>query len=172
MIVRMCCALALVALVAGPAPLSAAPLAELISMRTDDKVLLHGLHYSPATASRSAVIHVPGGPGAFYSIQDVAPLAEALTRNGYHFFSVNLRTAGTNGMLYARFEDSQPDIAAMVRFAKEKGCDQIVFLAVSLSAARAFHYLSQTREPAVKAVVLAGAVSSPYLEAQLRWNPA
>lgn len=44
-------------------PADAAPVAELVSMRTDDRVLLHGLHYRPQQQSQSVVIQVPGGPG-------------------------------------------------------------------------------------------------------------
>ena len=80
---------------AGASPATATPLAELFAMQTKDGVLLHGLHYRPARESHTVVIHLPGGPGAFYSPQDMAPLAEVLTRNDIHFLSVNLRTAGT-----------------------------------------------------------------------------
>lgn len=151
-------------------PARAAPLAELVSMRTDDRVLLHGLHYRPEQQSHSVVIQVPGGPGAFYSMQDMSPLAEALNRNGYHFISMNLRTAGANGMLYAKFEDCLLDIAAAVKHAKDKGLTNIILLVPSLSAPRAFYYLAKSKEPAIKGLVLVGAIMSPYLEAQLRWS--
>jgi dipeptidyl aminopeptidase/acylaminoacyl peptidase len=71
---------------------TAAPLAELVAMRTTDGLLLHGLHYRPDRPSTTVVIHVPGGPGAFYSIQDMAPVASELTANGYHFLSVTSST--------------------------------------------------------------------------------
>ena len=163
-------AIALVVALAGPRQLAAAPTAELFTMKTVDGVLLHGLHYRPQRNSTSAVIHVPGGPGAFYSAQDMAPLAQALTGDGIHFLSVNLRTAGTNGMYYAKFEEYPLDIAAAVRYAKDEGLTDIVLLGHSLSSARVFYYFSQTREPAIKALIVSSGITSPYLESQLRWS--
>ena len=79
-------------------------------------------------------------------MQDMSPLAEALNRNGYHFISMNLRTAGANGMLYAKFEDCLLDIAAAVKHAKDKGLTNIILLVPSLSAPRAFYYLAKAKE--------------------------
>lgn len=149
-----------------------APLAELVAMRTSDGVLLHGLHYRPEQPSATVVIHVPGGPGAFYSIQDMAPVAAELTENGYHFLSVNTRTAGANGMMYARFEDYRLDLEAAVQLALVRGMTGIVLLGQSLGTARAVHYQSATEQPAVEALVLTAPIPSPYLEAQARWNEA
>lgn len=141
-------------------------------MRTSDGVLLHGLHYRPQQPSATVVIHVPGGPGAFYSIQDMAPVAAALTENGYHFLSVNTRTAGANGMMYARFEDYRLDLEAAVQLALGRGLTGIVLLGQSLGTARAVYYQAKTGQPAVEALVLTAPIPSPYLEAQARWNEA
>lgn len=163
---------ALAAAIGAPAQLAAAPVAELFAMKTEDGVLLHGLHYRPPRNSTAVVIHLPGGPGAFYSPQDMAPLADALTRGGVHFLSVNLRTAGTNGMYYANFEEYPLDIAAAVRYAKDQGLTNIILLGHSLSSARVFYYLSKVQEPAIRAVIVSSGITSPYLESQLRWDAA
>jgi len=162
----------LAAAVGAPAQIAAAPVAELFAVTTDDGVLLHGLHYRPQGDSQFVVIHLPGGPGAFYSPQDMAPLATALNRTNFHFLSVNLRTAGTNGMYYARFEDYPLDIAAAVRYAKDQGLRNIILLGHSLSATRAFYYLTRVGEPAIKGVIVSAGITSPYLESQMRWNEA
>lgn len=165
-------ALAAFALAGATVSAPAAPLAELVAFRTADRVLLHALHYAPAKPSVRAVIHVPGGPGAFASPQDMAPLAAALVADGIHFFSINLRTAGANGMLYAKFEDARQDIAAAVELARRHGITEVVLLGHSLGSARVLHYLAESDDRSVRAVVLTGAITSPYLEAQMRWNEA
>lgn len=152
----------------------AAPLAELIGVKTEDGVLLNGLHYRPAAPSHTVVIHIPGGPGAFYGMQDMNPMAAALMANGHHFLSMNTRTAGSGGfatMAHAKFEDYRYDVAAAVAYAKQQGLTEIVLLGHSLGSARVVYFLAQTREPSVRGIILSGAITSPYLEAQMRWNP-
>ncbi len=158
----------LLLLMIAPLTASAAPLAELFGTRTSDGVLLHGLHYSPRNPSTTAVIHLPGGPGAFYSIQDMAPLAQSLQQADYHFFTVNTRTAGTNGMMYARFEDYEKDVAAAVQYALGTGMKDIILLGQSLGSVRAVYYTAMTGDTAIKALILCSAIPSPYLEAQAR----
>lgn len=153
-----------------PAGAGEPPLAELVAMSTSDGMLLHGLHYRPQAASATVVIHVPGGPGAFYSVQDMAPVAAALTASGYHFLSTNTRTAGANGMMFARFEDYALDLEAAVRLAQKRGLSEIVLLGQSLGSSRAAYYLSKAPRPEVKALVLTAPIPSPYLEAQARWD--
>lgn len=147
------------------------PKAELVYAFTADHVLLHGLLYAPEKPSRSIVIHLPGGPGSFYSLQDMGPLAQDLNAKGYNFLSINLRSAGANGILFTKFEDYFDDVAAAIQLAKSRGMTDIVLLGHSLSTPRAFYYMSRTHDPAVRALVLSGVITSPYQEAQLRWNP-
>ncbi len=148
------------------------PLAELVGTKTEDGVPLFGLHYSPKVKSNTVVIHVPGGPGAFASAQDMAPLATALTRQGFHFLSFNLRTAGANGMFYAKSEDYPLDVKALVSYAKSQGLTNIILLGHSLSSARVFYYLSLNKDPAIKGVIVSSGITSPYLESQMRWDQA
>jgi len=164
------CLVALLLFIGTASAITASPLAELVGVKTEDGVPLFGLHYRPAVKSTSVVIHLPGGPGAFASSQDMAPLALALNRNGYHFLSFNLRTAGANGMIYAKSDEYLKDIAAIVAYAKEKGLTNIILLGHSLSSARAFYYLAQTHEPMVKGIIVSAGITSPYQEAQMRWN--
>jgi len=168
-------AAAFVALEPGAA---AAPLAELVSARTSDDVLLHGLLYSPPTRSSRVVIHIPGGPGSFYSVQDMAPMAEALNHAGWHFLSMNCRTAGSGfeALAHARFEDYREDVAAAVELARRHGLTNVVLLGHSLGTARVAYYVAGRADAApsgvrLLGVVLGGSILSPYLEAQLRWSP-
>lgn len=173
--VRRSSLLSLVLLACTAMHAGAAPLAELIGTKTEDGVLLNGLHYRPNVPSQTVVIHIPGGPGAFYGMQDMNPMAAALTANGYHFLSMNTRTAGAGGfatMAHAKFEDYRHDVAAAVAYGRQQGLTEIVLLGHSLGAARVVYYLAQAREPGVRGIVLSGAITSPYLEAQMRWNAA
>lgn len=147
-------------------------LGELVGTMTDDHVPLFGMHYYADRPSDTVVIHVPGGPGAFASAQDMAPLAAALNRNGIHFMAFNLRTAGMNGMFYARTDDYLHDIAGILQFAKERGMKNIILLGHSLSSARVFYYFSKNKDPGIKAIIVSSGIDSPYLEAQMRWNDA
>jgi pimeloyl-ACP methyl ester carboxylesterase len=151
----------------GVAHESVAPKAELVSVMTDDKV---PLFYTPAEETAYAVLHIPGGPGAFYSAQDMGPLAARLNRDHYAFLTMNMRTAGN--MEYARFEDYLLDVGAAIRLAHERGFSHLILLGHSLGSARAVYYLAKTQDPSVKGLVLSGVITSPYLEAQMRWNSA
>ncbi len=164
--VMIFCSLAFVV----PANAKEAPRAELVSTFTADHVLLHGLLYPASKPSRSVVLHLPGGPGSFYSMQDMAPLARDLNAKGYNFLSINLRSAGANGILFTKFEDYYADIAAAIQLCKSRGMTEVVLLGHSLSGPRAFYYMSRAHDPAVRAIVLSGVITSPYEEAQLRWN--
>jgi pimeloyl-ACP methyl ester carboxylesterase len=137
---------------------------------TDDHVPLFGLLYTPTRPTGYAVIHIPGGPGAFYSAQDMAPLASELNRDDYAFLSINMRTAGS--MLRARFEDYLLDVGAAVRLARQRGFTHLVLLGHSLGSARVVYYMARTKDPTVEGLVLSGVITSPYLEAQMRWNEA
>ncbi len=148
------------------------PLAELVSVMTEDQVLLHGLHYKARGNSKAVVIYIPGGTGAFYARHNTAALAESLIQNGYHFLSMNMRTAGVNGWMFIKFEDYLKDVEAAVRFAKNKGLSEIILLGRSLGAPRVVYYLTQSRDTSIKALILTAAIKSPYLEAQMRWNEA
>ena len=102
----------------------------------------------------------------------MTPLAEALNRQGYNFLSFNTRSAGANGLFYTKFEDYLLDVAAAVKLAKSRGMTEIVLLGHSLGSVRAVYYLSQTKDPAVRALVLTGVITSPYGSGKLRRTPA
>ena len=146
------------------------PLAELVSFTTDDGVQLHGLLYHSQSDSGSVVIHVSGGPGSFYGTQDMAPLAEKLTENGLSLLSINMRTAGANGMFYANFEDYRRDVGGAVEFSKNHGMRNIFLLGHSLGSTRVVYYVYRASDQNVKGIILSGAVTSPYQALVEKWN--
>ena len=174
----LCALLASALLTALASKAECAPQAELLSISTSDGVLLHGLLYSASKRSNRVVIHIPGGPGAFYSVQDMAPMATALNRTGWHFLSMNTRTAGSGfeSLAYAHFEDYRQDVAAAIELARDRGLTDVVLLGHSLGTARVAYYLAGRTDPSasrahLRGVVLGGSILSPYLEAQMRWSP-
>src|SRR3990172_5412649 len=147
-----------------------APLAELVSMMTSDDIQLHALFYRSRVSSQTIVIMIPGMTGSFFFPLDINPLAQSLTQSGYSFLAMNLRTAGLHGMLFANCEDYVKDVETAVQFAKGKGFSEIILLGHSVGSARVIYYLTQTKEPSVKGLILSGAITSPYLEARMRRN--
>lgn len=150
----------------------AAPLAEFVTYRAKDDRILNALLYLPETPSRSVVIMVPGGTGGIGGRHDYTPLAEKLNAQGYALLLANMRTAGSHGWLFARFEDSELDVGAAVDFAKSRGLDRIVLFGSSLGGPRIMYYWAQTKDPSVKAIGFLASVTSPYLEVQVRFDKA
>ncbi|MBF8270316.1 MAG: Hydrolase 4 protein [Gammaproteobacteria bacterium] len=159
----------IIALFLFSATLTAAPLAEFINYKAEDGANLNALLYLPQEPGGSVVILIPGGTGGFIDgFHDYTPLAEQLTAKGYAFLLANMRTAGTHGWYYDRFETAEQDVGAAVAMAKSRGLNRIILVGVSLGGPRAVYYWSQTREPSVQAIVFLASITSPYLEGRIR----
>ncbi|OGT83387.1 MAG: hypothetical protein A3G96_05475 [Gammaproteobacteria bacterium RIFCSPLOWO2_12_FULL_52_10] len=149
--------------------LSAAPLGEFINYKSADGANLNALLYLPKQPGSSVVILIPGGTGGFIDgFHDYNPLAEQLTAKGYAFLLANMRTAGTHGWFYDRFETAEQDVGAAVGIAKSRGLNQIILVGVSLGGPRAVYYMTRTRDPSIKAIVFLASITSPYLEVRVR----
>jgi dipeptidyl aminopeptidase/acylaminoacyl peptidase len=148
----------------------ATPLAEFVAYKAEDGQILNALLYLPKRPTRTAVIMVPGGTGGIGGRHDYTPLAEKLNAKGYALLVVNMRTAGSNGWLYGRFEDSELDVGAAVEFAKSRNLDQVVLFGSSLGGPRIMYYWAQTKDPVVEAMGFLASVTSPYLEVQVRFD--
>lgn len=154
----------------SPAASDRAPLAELVAYMTEDRQLLHGLLWLPPSKTGTAVVYVPGGPGGFAGPVSLNPIGRTLNDRGYAFMAVNMRTAGMNGFLFARFEDCVKDIGAAIQALRSRGFTDIVLVGDSLGGARAVYYWVESQEPSIKALVFLATITSPYMEAQLRWD--
>jgi len=153
--------------------LSAAPLAEFVNYKAADGANLNALLYLPEKPGSSVVILIPGGTGGFIDgFHDYTPLAEQLTAKGYAFLLANMRTAGTHGWFYDRFETAEQDVGAAVGMAKTRGLNRIILVGVSLGGPRSVYYWDRTREPAIKAIVFLASITSPYLEGRIRLDTA
>ncbi len=146
------------------------PLAEFVRYFTEDKIPLHALLWSPPAGSKTVAIYVPGMGGGFACPNDLNPVARTLIKSGYAFMAINTRSVNPPGIMFAKFEDCIPDLAAAVGYAKSRGFTDVVLIGDSLGGPRVSYYWAETREASVRAIVFLGAIKSPYLEAQMRWN--
>lgn len=145
--------------------ISMSPLAQMISTRTEDGVLLHGALYEPAAPTGVAVFLIHGGWGNFYTgLGRFLPgvLAEA----GFACLSLNTRDHdyGTVadrepciGLMRAQFEDSPKDIAAGLRFLKDRGYHRYVMIAHSYGCPKAVYSQIMQPDPGVLAMILCSA---------------
>jgi len=146
------------------------PPAEFVRYFTEDKMMLHALLWSPPEGSTIAVIYVPGMGGGFACPNDLNPLARTMIQNGYAFMAINTRSVNPPGIMFAKFEDCLQDLGAAVTYVRSRGFTQVVLIGDSLGGPRVSYYWTETKDPDIKAIIYLGAIKSPYLEAQLRWN--
>lgn len=172
---RLATALAVIgalAMFAGSAA-KAAPLAELAVFSTEDGVKLSALLWSPAGPTKNVMIMIPGGTGGFISgAHDYSPLAEQLNAAGYALLIPNMRTAGRHGWLFGHWEDTEQDVGAAVAYAKSRGLTEILLFGTSFGGPRIAYYWARTREPGIRAMGFLAAITSPYGEAQMRFDEA
>lgn len=146
------------------------PLTEFVRYMSEDHMPLHALLWSPPEGSKTVAMYVPGMGGGFVCPNDLNPVAESMIQNGYAFMAINTRSVMPPGIMFAIFEDCVADIGAAVQYVKARGFTDVVLIGDSLGGPRTAYYWTETKDPAVKAIVFLGAIKSPYLEAQLRWN--
>ncbi len=136
-------------------------LAELVSVRTEDHVLLHGALFEPDTSGPVAVLLTHGGWGNFYTGLGRF-LPGMLAKNGIACLSFNNRghdygTASDGepsiGLQRELFEDSPKDIAAGLSLLKERKYHQIVLIGHSYGAAKMAYAQRLAPDPDVKAAV-------------------
>lgn len=138
------------------------PIAELLSVRTEDGVLLHGAMFEPREDTGIGALLTHGGWGNFYTGLGRF-LPGALSRSGIACLSLNNRghDYGTVadgepciGLLREQFEDSPKDMAAGLRLLRERGYHRLVLIAHSYGAAKAAYSQVLEPDPHVKALVL------------------
>jgi pimeloyl-ACP methyl ester carboxylesterase len=137
-------------------------LAELVNVRTEDGVLLHGALFEPETRGTLATLLTHGGWGNFYT--GLARfLPSALVENGVTCLSVNNRghDYGTVadgepciGLLREQFEDSPKDISAWTRFLKKRGYSRLVLIGHSYGATKVAYSQFVEPNPNVVALIL------------------
>lgn len=141
----------------------------LTRIKTSDGITLEGIVVPPKKKGRIALIWLHGLTSRFSHGQDLIRALSDLTRkNGIAYFKFNTRgheivSRGTKkkliGGAFEKFEECVRDIDAMIRFAKKLGYKKIILAGHSTGANKTLYYQYKKKNPAVKGIILAGAIS-------------
>ena len=141
---------------------------ELIRATTEDKLILTGLLYVPATSSKKLVLHIHGMGGNFFANRFLDFISEELTSKGWAFLAPNTRgndaitdipVAGPDekyeriGSYRELFEDCIKDIKTWIDLAESRGYTEIVLQGHSLGAVKAAYYIAKTQDNRVSKLV-------------------
>ena len=121
---------------------------ELVRMRTDDNVTLHGVVWTPPGQARTGIVLAQGTGGEFYSDMLVW-LGNELSEAGYWVVSLNRRDHGTS-FGYQTVEAAAMDHRYAIDLAASRGVENVV------TAGRSFGTVTvrATDDRRVKAMIL------------------
>lgn len=141
----------------------------LTHIKTSDGIGLEGIVVPPKKKGELALVWLHGLTSRFSSGQDLIRELSGLTqKNGIAYFKFNTRghdiiSRGQKkkliGAAFEKFEECIRDIDAMIRFTKKFGYKNIVLAGHSTGANKALYYQYKKKNPAVKGIILAGAIS-------------
>ena len=143
----------------------------LTRIKTSDGVALEGIAVLPKKSSGTALIWLHGLNSRFSSGQIlVKEFSEQCRKKGIAYFKFNTRghdAAGGSvakskkltGGGFEKFEECVFDIRAMAAFAQKLGYRRIILAGHSTGANKALFYMSRTRDPRVKHLILIAPVS-------------
>lgn len=143
----------------------------LAKIKTRDGVTLDGIYVKPKRKSKLALIWIHGLTSRFYSGQAlIQELSSRCQKSGIGYFKFNTRghdivhRYGSNkkpllGSAFEKFKDCILDIRAMINLAQRLGYRNIVLAGHSTGANKALYYFYQTRDRAVKDLILLGPTS-------------
>ncbi|OGZ97577.1 MAG: hypothetical protein A3J10_03725 [Candidatus Sungbacteria bacterium RIFCSPLOWO2_02_FULL_54_10] len=149
----------------------------LAQITTRDRITLDGIVIEPRKKSATALIWIHGLGSNFSHGQSITrELSQTCLKNGIAYFKFNTRghdvvnrdapkrKAQTivnrlRGAGFERFEDCVLDIRAVIHFARKLGYRKVILVGHSTGANKALYYLYKTKDPAVKGLILLGAIS-------------
>jgi esterase/lipase len=156
-------------IVCGLEPARGAPMLDIASFQTEDKVSLSALYWAspPETRNKSLMLLIPGHIGSVLGTpHDYRPLAEKLSEKGYDLLFPQLRAM--NNWPYAMFDDAVKDIGGAVEFAKSKQqYEKIALFGTSLGGPRLAFFMARKGDPLIRTVGFINSIMSPYLALQL-----
>ena len=143
---------------------------KLVRVVTDDKLVLHGLLYTPDSSPSNLILHIHGMGGNFYENHFLEFMSKTFTDHGYAFLSVNTRghelvadfALATEekeeykriGVINEVFEECELDIKAWMGFIEQEGFTEVFLQGHSLGCAKVAYYLAKTQDARVKKLVL------------------
>ena len=142
-------------------------LADIVSFKASDGLVLYGALYEPQAKKGSALLYVSGLGGSFYG-STAEELAKASVKEGIALFSMQHRgsyiiesfgyATGSKeliaGSAMERFEDSEKDIRGAIMFLESRGYRHIILVGKSTGCQKAVYYLSRNRDSRVRGLVL------------------
>ena len=144
----------------------------LTQIKARDGIVLDGIVVPPKKKGAYALIWLHGLTSRFSSGQDlIRELSRRTHNSGIGYFKFNTRghdivVRGPQkkliGTAFERFEDSPKDIDAMIRYARTLGYKKIILAGHSTGANKVLYYQYKRKNPAVKGIILAGAMSDIY----------
>lgn len=136
---------------------------------TSDKLVLHGLLYTPDKKTKKLILHIHGMAGNFYENKFLEYMSRTFTDAGIAFLSVNTRghdfiadfaidkekhELKRIGNSQEKFEECVHDISAWMDVVEKEGFTEIILQGHSLGASKVVYYLVQTKDKRVKKLSL------------------
>src|SRR3989338_2025248 len=141
----------------------------LTRIKTSDGITLEGVVVPPKKKGKIALIWLHGLTSRFSSGQTLMKeLSSSCTKNQIAYFKFNTRghdivSRGPKqkpiGGAFEKFEECVHDIDAVIRLAKKLGYKKIILAGSSTGANKALYYQYKKKNPAVKGIILASAIS-------------
>jgi pimeloyl-ACP methyl ester carboxylesterase len=145
---------------AQPAPVGQ----ELVRLATGDQRQTAGLVHAPGGRTpRAGVVLVHGYGSNFYS-EPVASLARGLAERGFLALAVNTRDHD-GGPKTRPFEETRWDVQAAADELARRGAAPLAIVGSSLGTNTVLHYVAETGDARVRAVVLLSSVGNAF-----EWN--
>lgn len=148
----------------------------LTYLKTSDGLTLEGIYVPPKRKSKTALIWLHGLSSRFSSGQNlIKELSSRCQKSGIGYFKFNTRghdvvnrdghrNKKLQGGGFEKFEECVLDVRAMINFAKKLGYKKFVLAGHSTGANKALYYLYQTRDRAIKWLILLGPISDIVAE--------
>lgn len=145
----------------------------LTQVTTSDGVTLAGVVVEPKGRKKAALIWLHGLTSSFESGQELmSQLSYTCVKRRIGYFKFNNRghhlvyfgvrggkDSGFLGSTHEKFRDSIKDIQAVIALARRRGYAKIILAGHSTGAQKVLYYCARRKDPAVKAVLLAGPAS-------------
>lgn len=147
---------------------------ELVRIKTEDGLELHGLLFKPKIKTTKALIHIHGWTGNFYEDMFIDYIAKQATSKGYAFLTFNNRGAGIVqdfikrnkfkvqykkiGGSLEKFEDCLLDIKVAADFLESRGYQKIILQGHSLGCQKITFYQYKIQDKRIKGLILLGPV--------------
>jgi pimeloyl-ACP methyl ester carboxylesterase len=150
---------------AGPAGAQPAAVSqELVRLATGDQKQTTGLLHAPVGRTPRAGVVLVHGYGSNFYAEPVVSLARGLAERGFLALPVNTRDHD-GGAKTSLFEENRRDVQAAADELARRGAAPLAIVGSSLGTNTVLHYVAESGDARVRAVVLLSAVGNAF-----EWN--